>query len=44
VGLATYRLCQARRARAIGGPSARPPRGGVALRRTASGGFEEVEP
>jgi ubiquinol-cytochrome c reductase cytochrome b subunit len=41
----TWRACLARRAR-DGEVMAehRPPRGGTAIRRTASGGFEEVEP
>jgi ubiquinol-cytochrome c reductase cytochrome b subunit len=43
VGVTTYRLCDARRRRAVEHPGAAPP-GGIALRRTASGGFEEVEP
>jgi ubiquinol-cytochrome c reductase cytochrome b subunit len=43
-GVTTYRICESRRARAVGHPVARPPAAGVALRRTASGGFEEVEP
>jgi quinol---cytochrome-c reductase cytochrome b subunit len=43
-GLATYRICEARRAREVGPSRSRPPKGGVALRRTASGGFEELEP
>jgi ubiquinol-cytochrome c reductase cytochrome b subunit len=43
-GVATYRLCESRRARAVGHSGEAPPSGGIALRRTASGGFEEVEP
>ena len=42
----TYRICVARRAVLAGRAGREPPtrRGGTALRRTADGGFEEVEP
>jgi ubiquinol-cytochrome c reductase cytochrome b subunit len=43
-GVTTHRICEARRAREVGSSRPGSPKGGVALRRTASGGFEEVEP